>query len=631
MKSLLWPLATACLSTSATFGFDMSPGGALDVEGDVPLVSDTPLELGQRVAFDMITDRSGAQPWEQLRVLLDYADPSNHTSIILTSFNTLVITEVRDGQRRKIADLEGRGEALRWQHVEFDTRPEGLVLRFRLKTEMLIPWRDPKKPGHLAFSADNGAAGRVKLLRQGPAPRTADGTLKLHPFFSDHAVLPHGRTVLVNGKAAAGSEVLLFLDDVKAGSAKTSADGQWEISLPPQQPGGPHRLAVESDGRRLERSDLLFGEVWFCSGQSNMQWRLGDSDNADSEAERLAGDDRLRVFSADIETSDSEQPFPLTPAEWRPGHASTARHLSAIGQIFGHELSQGLGMPVGIVVSARGGSRIEPWMSSAARAAVEKQIGPYSEEYRAKLAEHESAPGSLFNAMLAPYLRIPFSGVIWYQGESNAWRGWHYRPQLAALITDWRAHWGRPDLPFLVVQLPSFAGKDMGPNDPVWTDMREAQALVAQETDNVNLVVALDLGDPHDIHPTAKRPIAERLAAAALRHVHGREDVVADPPRVVKTEPVPGGMAIEFDRPVRLAAKGASDFQLAEGDGAFQTAREVRQPAPEKIEALAATGHPTQVRYAWKNVAQAALGGPEGLPVAPFRTDSRPTLSTDLY
>lgn len=234
--------------------------------------------------------------------------------------------------------------------------------------------------------------------------------------------------------------------------------------------------------------------------------------------------------------------------------------------------------------------------------------------------------------MLAPYLRLPFAGVVWYQGEGNAWRGRHYRPQLAALLAKWRERFGRADLPFLIVQLPSFAGKDMDPDGEVWTDLREAQAQVADADDHSHLVVAVDLGDPKDIHPTSKRPLAERLAASALRHVHGRSNVLADPPRVTKTEPIPGGMAVEFDRAVALRSDAPSDFQLAETGGAFHAAKEVRQRLPQKLDVLAASGNPTELRYAWKNVAKTALRGPEGLPSprsAPTRGRCRRTASFD--
>ncbi len=630
MKSILFTLYSAVVLAALAGASDLQPGHEFEVSGPAPVVLDTVLRPGERASFDIITDKAGPQPWEQLRVFVDYADKNNHTDIVLTSFNTLVVAEVRNGQRRKIHEPQGRGKPDRWQRVDLEATREGLQLTLGMRPEILIPWRDPSAPGKLAFSATQGASGRVHWLGSGPAPVRSDGPLSLHPLFSDDAVLPHGREVRVCGKAVPGAEVTLFLDGEPAGAAKADAEGRWKIALPPQQAGEPHTLAVASDNRRIERRGVLFGEVWFCSGQSNMLWRLADSDDADAEAKKIAAADNVRVFPVHIETADTERTDPPTPSAWLKPDSSSARHLSAIGQIFGVELAGKLGMPVGIILSAKGGSRIEPWMSTEARAKVEKEVGPYNAEYREKLGKHENPPGSLFNAMVVPYLDLPVTGVAWYQGESNAWRGWHYRRQLAALVADWRQRFGQPSLPFLLVQLPLFAGKDMDPEAPIWSDLREAQAQVAEADKNVHLIVTLDCGDAKDIHPRAKRPVAERLTAAALAHIYKKPGVVADPPRVVKSEPIPGGMAVVFDRAVEFVPGGERDFQLAESGRPFAAAKEVRHPAPERLEILAASGNPTELRYGWKNVVKAALHGPEGLAVAPFRTDSRPGLSDQL-
>lgn len=616
--------------SQATLVSGFEPGSELRIVSAEPVVLDTPLRPSERMSFDIITDKPGAQPWEQLRVKVDYADPENHTDIILTSYGSLVVSEVRGGQRKKIYEPQGRGKPQQWQRVDLEATPDGIRLDLGLRRELVIPWRDAAKPVTVAFSAENGAAGRVKLLAHGPAPRSSDGALSLHPLFSDHAVLQHGREVPVTGKASPEAGVTLQLDGKTVGTTNADGQGRWTIKLPPQPPGGPHRLVVESGGSKLDREDILFGEVWFCSGQSNMQWRLRDSDDAEAEALRLAAAGNLRAFHVKLETAEEEQPFPPTPSEWRAPDESSARHLSALAQIFGLELAAQLGKPVGVIISAKGGSRIEPWMSAAARATVEKEVGPYNAEYLGKLGQHESPPGSLFNAMVAPYLDFPLAGVAWYQGESNAWRGWHYRHQLRALISDWRERFGSPKLPFLIVQLPSFGGKKMDHNAPVWAELREAQAQVAADMDGAELVVALDHGDPMNIHPPAKRPVAERMVRSALRHVHGRGDIVADPPRVVKSRAIPGGISVTFDRPVALQPEAVSDFQLAESDQPFATAKEVRQPKSDTLEVMAAAGNPTELRYAWKNVVKAALHGPEGLAVAPFRTDKRPGLSEGL-
>lgn len=601
-------------------------------DGDMVAVSD-PIDPGTRLTFDVITDKPGKQVWDHLRILLDYQDAYNHTVLNYTTYGTIGITTVRNGQRASLYKADGRGKPDSWHHVELAFTPEGVAISLDLRYETLVPWTDPAHPGRLVFACEGGAAGRVTTpVRSTPSPRVA-GALALAPLFTDHAVLPHGVPVPVWGHARPGSRVSLVLDKRPAVTATADASGAWTVTLPPSAPGGPHQIVVTDGTNQVSATDLLFGEVWLCSGQSNMVWRLHQSPSLAPEIPASATYPRLRFFPVPVDSATTPQRDLPTDTAWRLSEPSVARHFSAIGQIFGRELTTALDLPVGIILAAKGGARIEPFMDTATLAAVESKVGPYDDAYRTSLAKSEySLPSELYNAMIAPLARFPVTGFVWYQGESNAWRGWHYRAQLEALVNAWRETFPRETEPFIVVQLPRYSNK-MDPSAAIWTDLREAQAQVAETLPGVQLAVTLDTGELADIHPAAKRPVAERIARLALRHVYGRTEIVADAPRLVSSKPIPGGLRLVFDRPVEAGPSAVEDFQLAAGDAPFTQAGSILRQGPETLDILArdAAAQPDHVRYAWKNYVKAVLTGPEGLPVAPFRTDTRPVGSVGRF
>ncbi|HEY0946730.1 MAG TPA: sialate O-acetylesterase [Opitutaceae bacterium] len=641
LSLVLLPFALAAIRTSAA-GPALAPlSGSPHFErdtwslddGDALSISDS-VGLGRRLTFDVITDRPGKQPWDQLRILFDYHDKDNQTVLTWTTYGSIGITAVRNGQRQSLYKAEGRGKPNDWHHVLLDITPEGIVVTLDLRHETLVPWADPANPGRLAFACEGGAAGRVVPRSDETLNPRADGALGLAPLFSDHAVLPHGIDVPVWGTSEPGTSVEVRLDEQPALTVTADAQGNWSAALPAQKPGGPHTLRIRSGAHTLSRNDLLFGEVWFCSGQSNMVWRLKQADNADAEA--AAGDHypRLRVFPVQTDSTDTECDTPPTPSEWYVSSLSTCRHVSAVAQFFGRDLTTSLDMPVGVIVSAIGGTRIESWLSAPARDRIEQQSGPYDQAYRDSIASNTyGGPGVYFNAMVAPYTRLPVTGFLWYQGESNGWRAWHYRHLLAGLIEDWRSRFPRAQEPFLVVQLPRYAltGK-MEPTGVEWAELRAVQADVAVSTPDTYVAVTIDTGPFGEIHPTTKRPVGDRLSRLALAKVYGRQDIVAEAPRLVSAKPIPGGLRLTFDRAVELRDNPAQDLLVATDDGPFQAPASVRQTAMNRLEVLAAPPlQPTQVRYAWKNFPKATLFDPEGLPVAPFRTDSRPLKSTNLY
>lgn len=640
LAALVWASPCAMAGQSAqtiefvpALGNPALSNGTWTIPDRAMLLSTEPATLGSRITFDAITDTSGKQPWEHLRVLLDYVDENNHAVLLLTSFSAAQVTLVRDGKRESFHSAKGRGKPGDWHLFRLDFLEDGVRVDLDLRGETTIPYLRPGQPGRIGFAAQGGATGRVASLTVAPLPSISPD-LSVHPLISDHAVLPRGIKFPVWGRARPGTSVEVLIDGKSAGKSTAGSDGEWGVEIPAQEPGGPHTINIRSGNAELALSNILFGDVWFCSGQSNMFWRLRDIDDAEAEIAAADKYPKLRIFPVQVEGCDTPQTVPPTPSEWFPSTPGIARHVSAIAQIFGREVTNKLDMPIGVIVSAKGGSRIEAWMSDETRRLVENEIGPYDDSYRKKLAEHDNPPGSLFNAMVAPYVKFSVKGFLWYQGEANGWRGWHYERQLTAMINDWRARFPGTTEPFFIVQLTAWAGKNMDPNAAIWTDLREAQSNVARNMDAVHTAVTIDLGDKEEIHPRQKRPVAERLAKLALRYLYGCKDIVADPPQPVAFTPIDGGVRVTFDRPVTLEPGGESDFQIASGESDFRNATAVSLHSPTELDILGAApngANPVAVRYAWRNYVKAPLKGPDGLAVAPFRSDNRRRVSDGIF
>jgi sialate O-acetylesterase len=598
-------------------------------DGSTLMISDE-VRPGTRVVAEIITDVPGPQPWDQLRVLVDYHAPADHVAINWIDYGGFGITRVTGERRDTLYKAENRGKPSEWRRVQLDITQQGVALNVDLRDEFTIPWKDGARKGSIAFAAKTGVSGRVILRQVAPIPSNRDGPLHVSELFASHAVLPHGVSLPVWGKATPNATVEVSVDGKPVASATADAQGHWTATLPAQQPGGPHELLISSDGRSIRCTDVHFGIVWLCSGQSNMVWRIRQSDDPDKESLRALDYPLVRTFLVNETPAPKPVDLPESLGQWHHNDISAARNLSAIAQIVGQQLHDALKIPVGLIVAVRSGSRIEPWLPADELQELETQLGPYPEDYRERMAKHENPPCSLFNGMIAPLARLPISGIVWYQGESNAWRGWHYAHQLRSYLKSQRRVFGRSDMPVVVVQLPVF-GKDMDPNAATWAELRYAQASVAAESPHTFLASIIDLGNPNDIHPTRKRPVAERIAALLLRHVYDKSDVVADPPVLSKAVPTDTGMILHFDQPITVDPDSASDFQMARDNEGFLPATSIRQTTPTTIELSWPNGMPNHVRYAWKNVVKATLRGATGLAVAPFRTDDRPLESQGKF
>ncbi|MFT7465393.1 MAG: sialate O-acetylesterase [Pseudohongiellaceae bacterium] len=488
----------------------------------------------------------------------------------------------------------------------------------------------------------------------------APDELTLAPVFSDHAVLQRDVPLPIWGRATPGSSISVSLAG-HDGSATTGGDGRWRVDLPALAAGGPHQLTV-GDGVGSARTieDVWVGEVWLCSGQSNMEWEL-----------KLAADGDAEVSAADVPglhllrvpRGSSAQPLENVPLQWTPCTPESAAWFSAVGYVFGRRLHEELGVPVGLVMSAVGGTFIEPWTPPEGFAAVparsevlvsqaalrdahrddlvprlpglQRWIGESRAALesgsalpeRPTLPDHplagEDQPSALYNAMIHPLAPFAFAGVTWYQGEQDVGDGPLYTHKTEALLAGLREVFEKPELPLFFVQIAPFRY----PRDPFdLSELREAQRA-ALRFSHTGMVVTTDVGALDDIHPKDKRTVGERLARLALHDVYGRLDVVPAGPLVRSvTRRDDGSLEVAFDWASGLATRhgGAPQgFEVLSADGLWVPAT-ARLEGERVVLSSAATAGPLEaVRYGWHQESQTDLVNDAGLPASPFRETVR--------
>lgn len=476
----------------------------------------------------------------------------------------------------------------------------------------------------------------------------AAAELRLASVFGDHMVIQRDAPVRVWGWADPGQTVAVSL----AGrSARATADdqGRWRAELAPLPAGGPHELTVESASGSRRFTDVLVGEVWLCSGQSNMEWALRDSDGH-SEILASKPDPDLRLMR--IEKRNTDEPQDTAQGTWARAESEALAAFSGVGYFMGARLRNELGVPVGLIQSAYGGSPAEAW-TSLDTLSSSPALRPIVEAMHRKQAEFDRAnndwerrrreadaagkphpprpsnpfgwdqgykPTGLYNAMLRPLAPFSIAGAVWYQGESNVGRAEQYQTLLPAMIADWRDAFEHPEMPVGIVQLANYA--DPHPGAGSWAELREAQAAVADDDPDVGLVVTIDCGDPTDIHPTDKRTVGERLAGWALTSVYERPTPYAGPV-LIESDFDGETVTLTFDTGGRgLATRGGehpTGFVLSEGGWWRYATTEVIEGDTVTLQARW-INNPIYVRYGWdNNPAWANLTDTAGLPARPFR------------
>jgi sialate O-acetylesterase len=492
-------------------------------------------------------------------------------------------------------------------------------------------------------------------------PARAVAAVQLPNLFSDHAVVQRDRPIRIWGWGQDGEMVTIRFHGQTV-TAATDPFGNWEAWLKPESAGGPYTLAVSSNMSTppIERKDILIGDVWLASGQSNMEFPLAGFTGAnpaplkDGEKEiATANQPRIRLLLQKRTTST----VPLTEASdgWTECTPDTARQFSAIAYFFGREISEREKVPVGLIDSTWGGTPAHSWISPKALAAANltsvfedagtiaedqgraDQIKAYYAREDAALqgegkpaasharitADHGGAwvPGTLFNAMIAPYTRFTIKGVLWYQGEtdSDARRAPYYVRVFPTLISDWRQQWGEGDFPFLFVQISSFHSTAAG-----WPTVRDAQRRTLSLR-HTGMAVTLDVGTPENVHPPDKQTVAHRLALAARAEVYG-EDVEYSSPEFLQATTEPNAMRVWFTHAQGLTShdQEVGGFEVAGDDHNFVPATARIEKVGESDTVLVScpkVQFPRFVRYDWSGVVTTYLYNRAGLPAGTFTSE----------
>lgn len=451
---------------------------------------------------------------------------------------------------------------------------------------------------------------------------TAQAVVKPNALFSDGAVLQADTRVPVWGTANSGEKVTVKFQGQEVSAI--AADGKWLVDLEPMKANKtPADMTIEGSNA-ITVKNILIGEVWICSGQSNMQWSVN---RCETPAEVLAAsaNPQLRLFTVE-RRGTAEPQYELrrttTFGFWSDCGPQTLGEFSAVAYHFGRELQKKLDVPVGLISSNLNGTPAEAWTSrDTLLAAPETAILVDKDPARPPKSSAQ------FNAMIKPLSPYAIRGVVWYQGESNAGRAYQYRTLFPAMINDWRATWGQGEFPFIYVQLAPFKAKSPEPIESDWAELREAQVLTLKEP-NSAMVVITDVGDEVDIHPKPKAPVGQRLALAARGVAYGEKIEISGP--VYAGMNVTGGkIALNFTHVGQgLEAKGGplTGFAVAGNDRKFKNAYAeingdtVVVHSPE-------IAQPVAVRYGWANYPLVNLWNKDGLPASPFRTDDFPILT----
>lgn len=451
-------------------------------------------------------------------------------------------------------------------------------------------------------------------------------------IFSDHMVLQRERPVAIWGNAAPDEQVTVeFAGQAKTG--KTSAEGNWRIDLAAMPASKESRTLTIRGNNTLTFSDVLVGEVWFCSGQSNMEKQLGPrkgqkpTDNYEDTVKQ-ANHPLLRLYQVPHYSKPSEKTIGL---RWVActSESVMASEFSAAGYFFGAEILAKLDVPVGLIHSSYGGTMIEAWTPREAFERTPELASLLQKQYQAWVKGVQAT--ELFNSMVAPYIPYTLRGFLWYQGESNLMAGDTdlYTLKLRTLIESWRSRWNQPSAPFYYVLIAPFrySPRDKDPAQltaealPLfWV----AQAATAKTVPHTGFVVTTDIGTPKDIHPTNKRDIGLRLASLALAETYAITNSAATSPRYVAQEISDRKIVLRFT-PASAGLKSRDGqpldgFLVAGADKNFVPATAVIE-GDTVVVTSPSVANPVAVRFAWSETANPNLVNSAGLPVTPFRTD----------
>ena len=469
------------------------------------------------------------------------------------------------------------------------------------------------------------------LLLVVAAASSVQADVTLPNVFGDNMVLQRGQPLKFWGKADPGENVTVSLWRKQGGDAvarevvtKADGSGNWKLAVKPYLHAGPISVAIRGKNT-INLKNVLIGEVWICSGQSNMAWTLNRTNNSKQE---IAGAKypNIRVFRVKRTPKSQPQDDVQLTASWKECSPETIPDFSAVAYFFGRHLNQELDVPIGLIETAWGGTRIEPWTPPVGFKQVPKlqSLVKEAEEVQKRdpiFKVNQQTPTVLYNGMVHGLVPFSMRGAIWYQGESNRADGMMYYEKMKGLIYGWRKVWNQGDFPFLFVQLApyTYGGNDDTMLPKIW----EAQTATLSVV-NTGMAVTVDIGNVKDIHPTNKQDVGKRLALWALAKTYGKKDLVYSGPLYQSMSIDKGKIRIKFKHVgsglISRDDKQLSWFTIAGKEGEFVSAK-AEIDGDSVLVSSDKISKPKAVRFGWNQLAEPNLSNKEGLPASPFRTD----------
>lgn len=443
---------------------------------------------------------------------------------------------------------------------------------------------------------------------------SASAQLRLPNIIDDHMVIQRESTVPIWGWSYPDQEIIITTSwDTVTVKTKTQNTAVWRAAIKTPKAGGPHTITIKAGGEVRTLTDVMSGEVWLCSGQSNMEWSMEISVDGKKDMSAV-NDPNIRLIH--IPRQGASSPQVHGEGEWRVCDKNSVQYFSAVAYYFGKKLNGELNVPIGLINASWGGSNAELWTTPES---IEKDA-----ELVAALKKQEERPwwpfeaGSIYNAMINPIVPYAIAGTIWYQGESNTAAPATYKRLMETMINDWRKAF-KKEFPFYYVQIAPYAGYGDYPNG---TLIREQQVNMLTIPKTGMVVISDHVDNVNDIHPGFKKPVGERLANLALGDMYGKKGVSYLNPLYKSMKVEKSNIRITFENVTTLISKNGmpTEFQIAGEDKKFY-------PAKAKIEgntvviSAKEVKKPVAVRYAWKNGSIGNLFSKEGLPVSSFRTD----------
>lgn len=450
--------------------------------------------------------------------------------------------------------------------------------------------------------------------------------IQLPSVLGDNMVLLQNSKVNIWGKATKNTKVIIIPSwSGKTYTTQSDKDGKWLINIDTPAAGGPFEISI-SDGEKLTLQNILIGEVWFCSGQSNMEMPMKGFggqpiEGANKIIAKAKKETPIRIYTSKNEYSKVPQEDVV--GEWSENTSEGVAKASATAYYFAQFLQETLDVPVGIIVSSWGGSKIEAWMSrDYFKEFPEFDLSFLDNDEKPNYANHQ-APTHLYNAKVHPLKNYTVKGMIWYQGESNRDKSKQYFALQKAFVKNMREVWNHPEMPFYYVQIAPF--KYDGSENAAAADLREAQLLAMKEIPNSGMVVTMDIGEENRIHPANKEDVGARLAYWALSQTYGKKGFGYSAP-IYQSMKVDGDrIKLEFEKfgSNGFAPHGENlkHFEIAGEDKVFHPAIAWAGEGGIYVRADEVP-NPVAVRYAYKNFVSADLKDELGLPVSSFRTDN---------